>query len=138
MRDEAAALGFLALGLFGIAKQRQQAKEADAVTSLLFSLGGIGASASCGFLIPFVITLLLVRVSPSEAEGVFSTNFFAGNLLGSVFYYFGFIVSVSFFIVSTVAVVLFSYYAQERNCRTGFCNFTEIRNSAQCGGTCTQ
>jgi uncharacterized membrane protein YfcA len=117
MRDEAAALGFLALGLFGIAKQRQQAKEADAVTSLLFSLGGIGASVSCGFLIPFVITLLLVRVSPSEAEGAFSTNFFAGTLLGSVFYYFGFIASVSFFIVSTVAVVLFSYYGARKHSR---------------------
>lgn len=107
IRDEATALGILALGLVGIAKQRQQAIEVavEAATSLLFYLGGIGASFSYGVLIPFLITLLLIGV---KAEGAFSANFFTGTLLGSVFYYFGFIASVSFFIVSSLTVVLYA------------------------------
>ena len=53
MRNETSALGLFALGLFGIANQRQRA-EAEIKTALLtflFLFGGIGTGGSQGFLI---------------------------------------------------------------------------------------
>jgi hypothetical protein len=113
MRNETAALGLFALGLFGIAKQRQlaEAEIKTALLSFLFFFGGIGAGGSQGFLIPFLITLLFIGV---KAEGAFSSNFFIGGLIGCVLYYFGliiFIVFLSFFISSVVAVTIFYFKA---------------------------
>ena len=113
MRNETAALGLFALGLFGIANQRQRA-EAEikfALLSFLFLFGGTGTGGSQGFFIPFLITLLFVAV---KAEAAFSSNFFTGSLIGCVFYYFfGFMIgfALSFFISIVIAVTIFYFKA---------------------------
>jgi hypothetical protein len=108
MRNETAALGLFALGLFGIANQRQRA-EAEiqtALSSFLFLFGGIGAGGSQGFLIPFLITLLLIGV---KAEGSFSSSFFFGSLIGWVYFYTGFWFCVGAFIMINVVVAAVTY-----------------------------
>jgi hypothetical protein len=112
MRNETAALVMFALGLFGIANQRQRA-EAEiktALLSFLFLFGGTGTGGSQGFFIPFLITLLFVAV---KAEAAFSSNFFTGSLIGCVFYYFGFMIGflLSFLISTAIAVTIFYFKA---------------------------
>jgi hypothetical protein len=88
-------------GLFGIANQwpRTEAEIKTFLTSFLFLFGGIGAGCSQGFLIPFVITLLLIGV---KAEEAFSSSFFFGSLIGWVFFYGGFWSCVGAFIMINI------------------------------------